>query len=188
MAERAPNAGVASELPAPVGRRPFLVSVAAVVIGAVVAVVPLTVGLITFLDPLRRKGSGGTWFRVGSVDSLRAGVPERVTIIGDRRDSWTDYRQEPLGAIFLVAEPAGKTVKAFNATCPHAGCSVAFQAARQCFLCPCHTSAFNLEGEAISAVPPRGMDGLECEIRGSGEVWVKYEDFLTGTADKIRKA
>ena len=63
-----------------------------------------------------------------------------------------------------------------------------FSRPRQCFLCPCHTSAFNLEGEAISAVPPRGMDALECEIRGSGEIWVKYEDFLTGTADKIRKA
>jgi menaquinol-cytochrome c reductase iron-sulfur subunit len=188
MAERAPNAGVAAGPPAPVARRSFLVRAAALVIGAVVGLVPLAVGLVTFLDPLRRQGAGGKWFRVGSVNALRAGVPERVTIVGDRRDSWTDYRQEPLGAIFLVAEPDGKGVKALNATCPHAGCSVAFQAARQCFLCPCHTSAFNLEGEAISAVPPRGMDSLECEIRGPGEIWVKYEDFLTGTADKIRKA
>jgi menaquinol-cytochrome c reductase iron-sulfur subunit len=172
----------------PVGRRSFFVRVAALVIGAVVGLVPLAVGLVTFLDPLRRQGAAGKWFRVGTVDSLRAGVPVRVTIVGDRRDSWTDYRQEPLGAIFLVSEPDGKGVKALNATCPHAGCSVAFQAARQCFLCPCHTSAFNLEGEAISPVPPRGMDSLECEIRGSSEVWVKYEDFLTGTADKIRKA
>jgi len=187
MAERAPNTGVARP-PAPVGRRSFFVRAAALVIGAVVGVVPLAVGLVTFLDPLRRQGAGAKWFRVGSVDALRAGVPERVTIVGDRRDSWTDYRQEPLGAIFLVAEPDGKGVKALNATCPHAGCSVAFQAARQCFLCPCHTSAFNLEGEPTSPVPPRGMDALECEIRGPGEIWVKYEDFLTGTADKIRKA
>jgi Rieske Fe-S protein len=188
MAERAPNAGVATGPLPSAGRRPFLVRFAALVIGAVVGAVPLAVGLITFFDPLRRQGAGAKWFRVGSVDSLEAGVPERVTIIGDRRDSWTDYRQEPLGAIFLVAEPGEKTVKAFNATCPHAGCSVAFQPARQCFLCPCHTSAFNLEGQAISTVPPRGMDSLECEIRGPGEIWVKYEDFLTGTANKIRKA
>jgi len=188
MAERAPDTGVAAKPVSAVGRRPFLVRAAALVIGAVVGVVPLVVGLITFLDPLRRQGAVGKWFRVGSVAALRAGVPERVTIIGDRRDSWTDYRQEPLGAIFLVAEPDGKGVKAFNATCPHAGCSVAFQPAKDCFLCPCHTSAFNLEGQAISTVPPRGMDALECEIRAPGEIWVKYEDFLTGTSDKIRKA
>ncbi len=148
MAERAPNPSVPSQPLPSVGRRSFFIRAAAVAIAAFVGVVPLAVGLVTFLDPLRRQGAGGKWFRVGSVDSLDVGEPERVTIVGDRRDSWTDYRQEPIGAIFLVADADGKSVKAFNATCPHAGCSVAFQAARQCFLCPCHTSAFNLEGRS----------------------------------------
>jgi menaquinol-cytochrome c reductase iron-sulfur subunit len=188
MAERAPNTAVPSTPPSSTGRRPFLIRAAALVIGLVVGVVPLTAGLLTFLDPLRRQGAKSKWFRVGSLDSLNPGDPERVTIVGDRRDSWTDYRNEPIGAIFLVADADGKSVKAFNATCPHAGCSVAFQEERQCFLCPCHTSAFDLKGEAISDVPPRGMDSLKCEIRDQGEIWVMYEDFLTGTSEKIRKA
>ncbi|HTU27416.1 MAG TPA: Rieske (2Fe-2S) protein [Pirellulales bacterium] len=187
MAERAANPAAAAA-PPPLARRPFLVRFAAAVIGGIVIVIPAAAGLLTFFDPLRRQSGEGRWFRVGRVDTLRPGAPERVTIVGDRRDSWTDYRQEPLGAIFLVAEPDGKSIKAFNATCPHAGCSVAFQAARECFVCPCHTSAFDLAGAPISAVPPRGMDSLECETRGQGEIWVKYEDFLTGTSEKIRKA
>ncbi len=108
MAERAPNTGVPSQPLSPVGRRPFLVRFAALVIGAVVGVVPLTAGLLTFLDPLRRQGAKARWFRVGSVDSLGPGEPERVTIVGDRRDSWTDYRQEPIGAIYLVADAGRK--------------------------------------------------------------------------------
>jgi menaquinol-cytochrome c reductase iron-sulfur subunit len=158
------------------------------VISAIVGAVPVIAGLVAFLDPLRRQGAGGKWFRVGTVGSLKKGVPERVTIVGQRRDGWTEYQQEPVGAVFLVSEPDGEGLKAFNATCPHAGCSVAFQPAKNCFLCPCHTSAFDIEGHAISAVPPRDMDSLDCEIRGDGEIWVKYEDFLTGTAHKIPKA
>jgi menaquinol-cytochrome c reductase iron-sulfur subunit len=187
MAERPSPATISTTLP-PTGRRPFLVRAAAIVISAVVGLVPLSVGLVTFLDPLRRGGAGGRWFRVGSVDSLKVGVPERVTIVGDRRDGWTEYHQEPIGAIFLVSEPTGGPIKAFNATCPHAGCSVAFQPTKDCFLCPCHTSSFDLEGRATSPVPPRGMDSLECQVREQGEIWVKYEDFLTGTTEKIPKA
>ena len=72
MAERAPKPAVATELP-PVGRRPFLVRVAAVVIGAVVGVVPLTVGLLTFLDPLVAKEPGASGFASArSIRSARA--------------------------------------------------------------------------------------------------------------------
>ncbi len=188
MSERPSLVGAAATLSQHTGRRGFFVRIAALVISGLVGLVPLAVGLVTFLDPLRREGTGGRWFRVGSLSSLEPGAPERVTILGDRRNAWTEYRQEPVGAVFLVAEPDGKSVKAFNATCPHAGCAVDFQPAKECFLCPCHTSKFNLAGQAISAVPPRDMDSLECQIRDGGEIWVKYEDFLTGTAHKIPKA
>ena len=61
-----------------------------------------------FFDPLRRQAAGSESFRVGSLDALETGVPERVPIIGDRRDGWTDYRQEPVGAMFLVADAGRK--------------------------------------------------------------------------------
>ncbi len=181
--------------PRPPGpRRGFFVKAAAVVIGGLVGLFPFLTGLVVFADPWRRKSAGAQWYRVGSVESLKPGVPQRVAILDTRRDAWSEYRDEPIGAVFLVLE-TGKTatsgkpsVEAFNSTCPHAGCSVGFVPARECFVCPCHTSAFALDGAPLNAVAPRGMDRLECEVRGSGEIWVRYEDFVSGTPEKIVKA
>ncbi len=169
-------------------RRGFFVKGAAVVIGGIVGLFPFLTGLVVFSDPWRRKSAGGQWFAVGSIDSLKAGVPLRVAILGTRRDAWSEYRSEPIGAVFLVAGPGKTKVEAFNSTCPHAGCSVGFQPARDCFVCPCHTSAFSLDGVALNSVSPRNLDSLECEVRGSGEIWVKYQNFLSGTPHKTPKA
>ena len=169
-------------------RRNFLAKAGAVVIGGIVGIFPLLTGLVVFLDPLRRKSADGKWFLAGSLEALQAGVPLRVTLFDNPRDAWSEYRNEPIGALFLVASTGKTAVTAFNTTCPHAGCSVGFQPARDCFVCPCHTSAFDLSGKPISPVPPRGMDTLECEIRSSGEIWVKYQDFVTGKPEKIAKA
>ena len=176
----------ADKTPAP--RRGFFVKAAAVVIGGIVGLFPFLTGLVVFSDPWRRKSAGGKWFLVGSIDSLKAGIPQRVAIVGTRRDAWSEYRDEPIGAVFLVAGPGKTKVEAFNTTCPHLGCSVGFQPAKDCFVCPCHTSAFNLQGETLNPVSPRNMDSLECEVRKSGEIWVKYEDFVSGTSHKIPKA
>jgi menaquinol-cytochrome c reductase iron-sulfur subunit len=55
------------------------------------------------------------------------------------------------------------------------------------FLCPCHTSAFDLEGTQKNDVPPRRMDDLEVQL-GDGdnpEVRVKYQRFRTQREEKI---
>jgi menaquinol-cytochrome c reductase iron-sulfur subunit len=186
MADANPNVGAARSAPTP--RRGFLYKAAAVVIGSLVALFPFLTGLVVLSDPWRRKGAGGQWFQVGSLDALKPGVPQRVQILSTRRDAWSQYRDEPIGAVFLVVGDNKSDVSAFNSTCPHAGCSVGFQPARNCFVCPCHTSAFALNGEALNAVSPRAMDSLDCQVRGSGEIWVKYEDFRSGTPFKIPKA
>ena len=92
------------------------------------------------------------------------------------------------GAIFLVAEPDGKARQSVQRHLPACRLFGRFSAGQGVLFVSLPHQRVRSEGEAISAVPPRGMDSLECEIRGSGEIWVKYEDFLTGTSEKIRKA
>jgi menaquinol-cytochrome c reductase iron-sulfur subunit len=188
MAEKSGAKSAAIATPDPAPRRGFFVKGAAIVIGGIVGLFPFLTGLVVFSDPWRRKSAGGEWFLVGSIDSLKAGIPQRVAILSTRRDAWSEYRDEPIGAVFLVAGPGKAKVEAFNSTCPHAGCSVGFQPARDCFVCPCHTSAFSLEGQTLNPVSPRNMDSLECEVRKGGEIWVKYQDFVSGTSEKIPKA
>jgi Rieske Fe-S protein len=59
--------------------------------------------------------------------------------------------------------------------------------ARNGFFCPCHNSTFKLDGAiADSKSPsPRAMDSLPVEIRGGKEVWVKFQNFRAGLAEKV---
>jgi len=42
---------------------------------------------------------------------------------------------------------------ALSSTCPHLGCQVHWEAARNRFFCPCHNGAFDPAGEAIAGPP-----------------------------------
>jgi nitrite reductase/ring-hydroxylating ferredoxin subunit len=175
-------------------RRNFLIKAAAAVAGAVVAIFPFAVGLFTFADPLRRRssGEGDGFFRVAALDAVPDdGLPRQFAVIADRTDSWNRFPNEAIGAIYLRRSKGEKTPVAFNAICPHAGCFVAHAAERNLFQCPCHNSAFQLDGSIIQPSPsPRAMDELACEVRsvdGRQEVWVKFQDYLPGRAEAIPK-
>ncbi len=90
-----------------------------------------------------------------------------------------------MGAIYL-RRTGENEVKAFNVVCPHAGCFVDYRGDMNSFFCPCHNSAFGLNGELADkrSPSPRGLDSLEAEVRGN-EVWVKFQNFQTGHATKI---
>jgi Rieske Fe-S protein len=176
----------------PESRRGFLVSAAAVVIGGIVALVPLAAGLLTLFDPLRRKGGTGGFLRVTTLDALPSdGVPRRFAVLSDRTDAWNLFANEPIGAVYLRRTSADK-VEALNSICPHAGCFVDFNKSADCYKCPCHNSTFKLDGEIIQPSPsPRPMDSLAVELRDHGdtkEVWVRFENFYPGIAAKVPKA
>jgi menaquinol-cytochrome c reductase iron-sulfur subunit len=170
------------------GRRGFFKHAFCVVIGAVAGLIPLGAGVTVLLDPLWRKSSAGAgMLRVTTLDSVPAdGVPHKFPVVATLVDAWNKYSEMPIGAVYLRRTSDDK-VEALNVVCPHAGCFVDFLAARDCFLCPCHNSMFTLEGRiADRASPaPRGMDTLPVEVRNGKEIWVAYQNFEAGRAEKI---
>jgi len=45
---------------------------------------------------------------------------------------------------------------AYDAICPHAGCTVGYSSAAKLIVCPCHGSEFNpSNGDVIQGLPPR---------------------------------
>lgn len=175
------------------GRRGFLAGV----IGGIVGIVPFAVGLFAFANPLRsRKGAGddkpGKLVRVAPLTALPDdGVPRQFPVIADRQDAWTRMPNEAIGAVYLRRKPGSEEVEAFNATCPHAGCFVAFNRSRDAFQCPCHDSAFGVDGQRAFGPSPRDLDRLDAEVRQSGEqkeLWVRYVDYITGVEEKIPKS
>ena len=74
-------------------------------------------------------------------------------------------------------------IKAFSTVCPHLGCGVDFDEKTGKFACPCHTSAFDLDGRCLSGPSPRGLDELEAHVDGR-DVLVRYQRFRVGTAKR----
>ncbi len=170
-------------------RRGFLKKAVAIVTAAATAAIPLMIGMTYFLTPLwKRKqdtGSGDGFRFVGKVGGLTPGGPPQLfQVVGVKQDAWTTYPGTSLGSVFVRMKEDGSLL-CFNARCTHLGCTVGYQSSRNEFYCPCHTASFSLDGERTNQVPPRNLDGLQAEIRNKDEIWVHFQDFRGGTAEKI---
>ena len=187
-------------------RRGMLFKILSVMIGGVIGLLPFGAGVTAFLDPLWRKkkvpekyrktGAAGSdkFVRITSLDSLAVGgTPQRFPVIDDKIDAWNFTPAQPIGAVFIQRVATDKVV-VLNATCPHAGCSVSCNGSA--FNCPCHNSAFNLDGSRRESdsgrenPSPRAMDSLTVDdVRlKQGEVWVEFMNFYTGKEAKTPKA
>jgi Rieske Fe-S protein len=167
------------------GRRGFMgamVALGSAAIGVALAVP----GVGYVLDPiLRRTGSGGRgWRRVADLGAVPADVPVAVPIIGEQRDAWTRHPRSKLGTVYLRRK-GDREVLALTAECPHLGCSVGFDTERARFQCPCHESAFDLEGRKLGGPSPRGMDELEARVSADGKVEVRFVRYRTQKSDKV---
>ncbi len=180
------NSTVESKSASQAQRRGFLKGLFAGLIGTIVGIVPFLSGLVVLLDPLRRKSTAASLIRVASFNAIpKDGTPRKFTVVAGHTDAWSRHPQSPIGAVYL-RRTGPKRVQAFNVVCPHAGCFVEFVAARKGYFCPCHKSTFGLDGKIASASPARrGLDELDVEIRNDNEVWVKFQNFLAGSAQKI---
>lgn len=190
-------------------RRSMLVHGITAIISFLIVAVPSTLGGLFFLDPILRKkksssGSGATDGEIAKKDDAgfilldvtkdsipQDGTPLAVTVKDDITDAWNKFRDVPVGSIWLRKVGDGP-ILAFNSVCPHLGCSVDYVRADNHFFCPCHTSAFELDGKKKNEIPPRDMDGLEVSMRTNGrddangvEIWVKFQNFQRATSEKI---
>jgi len=169
-------------------RRGFLVKLMSLAVGAVAFAVPAAAGLVTALNPLRQKGAGARLFRLATLETLDA-VPRKFPVVADRTDAWNRFPNEPIGAVFLRRLDDG-SVEAIHVVCPHAGCSIQYDAANNQYLCPCHDAHFDLTGKRLDepSPSPRDLDTLQVEIRNEDEVWVEFVNFRTGVSDKMPEA
>jgi thiosulfate dehydrogenase (quinone) large subunit len=82
--------------------------------------------------------------------------------------------QDPLNgdpAIVIQAD-AGQFV-AFDAVCPHAGCTVGYSSARHIIVCPCHGSLFNAATGAVEQGPAASnLRTIRMSEGGDGDLYV----------------
>ena len=171
-------------------RRGFFKKTLAAVISVVLGAIPFGAGVAVLLDPLRKKSNLKGAIKVASLDALPDdGVPRKFPVVASRVDAWNKFSEVPIGAVYLRRTTEGK-IQAFNVVCPHAGCFVDFLPAKGMYLCPCHNSTFAINGEIGDRSSPaaRGLDSLDVEVRDNKEIWVRFQNFQAGRAEKIPAA
>jgi Rieske Fe-S protein len=80
-----------------------------------------------------------------------------------RLDGYRDALQRR--TIFLV-KTVDSEVAAFDATCTHLGCLVAWDAPAQVFRCPCHGGVYDRTGAVKEGPPPQGLIKIATRVDG----------------------
>lgn len=71
----------------------------------------------------------------------------------------------------VIQAKAGKFV-AFDAVCPHAGCTVGYDQSAGVIVCPCHGSQFNAATGAVETGPaPTGLTPITIAEGGNGQLY-----------------
>ncbi len=179
------NEPASAELPPPVDRREFLKGAACVALGGACALAPAAAGVYVLVAPLRQKAGDGAWVQLTRLEALTTGgEPRLFQVFIERTDAWTRHARSAVGAVFLQRLDETK-VRAFQSACPHLGCAVEWRNEMKKYFCPCHNSSFTVDGGIVDPSPAaRGLDTLAVEIRGDGEVWVRFQDFKAGVKEK----
>jgi cytochrome b6-f complex iron-sulfur subunit len=109
---------------------------------------------LKFLAPKPTEGEFGGVFNLGPADQVPVGS---VTPVES-------------GRFYLVRLDDGGFLAMYR-KCTHLGCAVPYEPTEGKFVCPCHGSAFSLNGDVNNAPAPRALDLFQLSIE-DGEVLV----------------
>jgi quinol---cytochrome c reductase iron-sulfur subunit, bacillus type len=152
-------------------------------LGSVVMGAALSVPVIRFaFHPLFATTTKTAWSDVGTVDEFTGiAAPVKKLITVEQRDGWRKIVSEK--AIYILPAKDGAAPRVLSPICPHLGCSIPWNEAKQEFLCPCHGAVFTENGVRVSGPSPRSMDDLESKVE-EGTLKVRYQYFRQLVATK----
>jgi thiosulfate dehydrogenase (quinone) large subunit len=113
----------------------------------------------------------------GSTSTTAAAKTPPGTAIGPAKDvpvgSWAAFTDPKTHLPSLVIQlDAGRFV-AYDAVCPHEGCTVAYVPSESIIACPCHGSEFNPDtGSVIQGPAPHGLGRLRIAEGSDGQLYV----------------
>lgn len=99
------------------------------------------------------------------------------TAIGPARDvpvgGAASFRDPRSGDPSIVIQPRAGNFVAFDAVCPHAGCTVEYDQSAASLVCPCHGSQFSAATGAVESGPAStGLTPITIARGGNGQLYV----------------
>lgn len=111
------------------------------------------------LPPKAKKQSD--WVDAGDVAQLQPSTPEEFVFRRLRVDGWKVTSEKSTA---WVVKDGDQQVTAFAPQCTHLGCAYHWDENNKNFLCPCHTSTFDISGKVLSGPAPRPLDRYEVKV------------------------
>ncbi len=142
-------------------RRKFLVRLTYGVWGVMGLALGLPAAVYLLFPPRARREQ--EWIEAGDLGRLETGNPEEVVFRRNRVDGWKVSSEKATAWVVKLSE---SEVIAFAPQCTHLGCAYHWDEGRRNFLCPCHSSAFSLDGRVLSGPAPRPLDRHQVRIQG----------------------
>ena len=142
MCENNPNTAV--ETP----RRNFL-KILWVSLG-LVALIEVILVIISFLKPIAQKEAAVSTKKVINAGSTETYKPGTVAAF-------------VAGQFYLVCHKDGGFL-ALSGKCTHLGCALPWDKEKQKFICPCHSSEFDISGNVLCSPAPRALDLFKVNI------------------------
>lgn len=157
-------------------RRTFFGVVIGLITAGIAGLLGVTIGRYS-IAPALAPANDSEWTDAGLLDDIPEGQPVKRSVTITQDSGWGRFNSQRL--VWIVRK--GSDVTVFSATCPHLGCTI--NETTNGFICPCHGSAWNQDGNKLGGPAPRGMDVLEHRVDGD-LLKVKYQYFKQGMAAK----
>jgi menaquinol-cytochrome c reductase iron-sulfur subunit len=145
-----------------VSRRKFYVVAIYGLWSVIAAALSVPAAIYLLLPPKLRKSP--QWVDAGNISQLQPGAPIEMVFRQNRVDGWK-VQSEKTSA--WVVKLAGSQIVAFGPQCTHLGCAYHWDENRNYFLCPCHNSIFNIDGQVVSGPAPRPLDRYDTKVEHS---------------------
>jgi menaquinol-cytochrome c reductase iron-sulfur subunit len=161
-------------------RRAFFGSILGVFSGVMAAVIGIPL-FRYILYPIQSASKSTNWTNVGDegeFNNLEGPITKTISLT--QRDGWREIVSQQ--AVFVSRTNDGH-LQVLSPVCPHLGCSVAWHANENKFVCPCHGGQFKPDGSRISGPPPRGLDRLEAQVR-DGKLEVQFQYFRSNVPNR----
>jgi menaquinol-cytochrome c reductase iron-sulfur subunit len=131
--------------------------------GAVMSAV-LAVPAVAYLFAVPKSRRKQGWINAGDISQVPLNSPEEVVFRKTRVDGWKIVTERTTA---WVVRKSPTEVIALAPQCTHLGCAYHWDAERKEFECPCHTSAFSMDGKVLSGPAPRPLDQYAVKLDGN---------------------
>ncbi|MBI1822219.1 MAG: ubiquinol-cytochrome c reductase iron-sulfur subunit [Nitrospirae bacterium] len=165
-------------MPEEVTRRSFFGKAIAAIAGSIALILSVPILGYTILPALRKREE--PWSEVGPVTQLEMNQPKELEVVRSVSSGW--MKAASVRSIWAFRKPEGEVV-VYSPICTHLGCGYHWDDQKKKFLCPCHNSSFDLNGQVLGGPAPRPLDALPAKVEGD-RLYVVYKEFKSGISRK----